>query len=899
MRPVETFRREIKKLPPTEVDAMLDLLLDGIAAIVPPGWAIAIDIEDALTNSLVRRRILGSPWGGGRPRRRPLVKDWGILDRAFFSGEIVTSANLPAEGPYVKWLAERTGVRVIAVVPLKGEKAFGIVVLSSTEHMFPPGDECLRALNDFLAAVALPVRKAILSEERKKLSQRLENLYLYETSQVLADYLVTMRDDIALALLAVHDRERDVLRVLSASARRGDERAERFVNYERTTSEWLSARALAGRLPVWIDDLSSATSVETTKFRPFIDEDHTVLVLSAPLILPEAPLFAEAILPTTLAIAFLTNRNLTPLDRAVLSDFPRAFSRALVGGEGRLAQPSGILYLNELIASRDTDLEQVLEEITRELVLTMHADAGFVLLVDARTGSLLSKCAVGVPEDVIPKKIPLYPEESEHESLAAFVARSGKPYVAEDTQQSSHYLDLGKGIASEIGAPLKVGGQTIGVVVASSRTPGFFRAKDLERLEFFANNVAWSIDNARLIDKARADEEKFVKREQEIRFGFDQAVQSEKVTYHFGNLVGDPRGPMGRVFERIDRISKVADDHETVLITGETGCGKEMVAFAVHNLSRRREKALVVSNFASFGGDPNLIQSELFGHEKGAFTGATGRRVGCFERANGTTLFIDEVGDIVPSVQVKLLRVLQSGRIKEFQRLGGEETQKSDVRVLAATNADMRSLIADGRFREDLFYRLNLLTIQIPPLRDRRTDIPLLANHLLAKHARAYSKPVASIRLSEAALRALMDYHWPGNVRQLEAILLRALILYGDPTIVAREDVDAAIQEDEGRAPDSAQDEAPRGNGTSAALFGQIQSGDGSFWEIVYKPFHDHALSRSVVRGVIETALAEAGGYYKRAARLLAVEESDYMRFMDFLKNSGCKVDFRKFRKVG
>jgi hypothetical protein len=276
------------------------------------------------------------------------------LDRAFFSGEIVTNANLASEGPYVKWLAERTGVRAIAVVPLKGDKAFGIVVLSSTEHAAPPGDECLGALNEFLAMVALPVRKAILSEERKKLSQRLGNLYLYETSQVLADYLVTMRDDIALALLVVHDRERDVLRVLSASARRGDERAERFVNYERSTAEWLSARALAGRVPVWMDDLSSPTSVETTKFRAFIDDDGAVLILAAPLIVAEAPLFTEAILPTTLALAFLTNRILTPLDRAVLSDFPRAFARAIVGGEGRLAQPSGILYLNELIASPPT-----------------------------------------------------------------------------------------------------------------------------------------------------------------------------------------------------------------------------------------------------------------------------------------------------------------------------------------------------------------------------------------------------------------------------------------------------------------------------------------------------------------------------------------------------------------
>ncbi len=224
---------------------------------------------------------------------------------------------------------------------------------------------------------------------------------------------------------------------------------------------------------------------------------------------------------------------------------------------------------------------------------------------------------------------------------------------------------------------------------------------------------------------------------------------------------------MLQVFKMIGRVAATA---ESVLITGESGTGKELVAAAIHSNSDRADRPFVKVNCAALS--PTLLESELFGHEKGAFTGAVARRRGRFEQADGGTLLLDEVGELDVDLQAKLLRVLQTGR---FERVGGEETLSADVRVLAATNRDLTARIAEGRFREDLFYRLNVVRIELPPLRQRREDIPLLAENLIRRLARKYDWP--HLGLSPEALRCLGEQPWPGNVRELQNVLARAAIL--------------------------------------------------------------------------------------------------------------------------
>ena len=244
----------------------------------------------------------------------------------------------------------------------------------------------------------------------------------------------------------------------------------------------------------------------------------------------------------------------------------------------------------------------------------------------------------------------------------------------------------------------------------------------------------------------------------------------------------DNYGIVGRsrvMEEIIQRAERVAETKSTVLITGETGTGKELIARAIHNRSAQRDMPLIRVNCAAI--PESLLESELFGHVRGAFTGAATSKKGKFALADGGTIFLDEIGTMSPALQSKLLRVLQE---REFEPLGSERTEKIDVRVIAATNRDLRQMVTEGRFQEDLFYRLNVIPIELPPLRERRDDIPALVEHFLKKHAQRTGRRVD--RIEDGVLAALQQYDWPGNVRELENAIERAVVLSTGPVITAR-----------------------------------------------------------------------------------------------------------------
>jgi DNA-binding NtrC family response regulator len=243
---------------------------------------------------------------------------------------------------------------------------------------------------------------------------------------------------------------------------------------------------------------------------------------------------------------------------------------------------------------------------------------------------------------------------------------------------------------------------------------------------------------------------------------------------HYG-IIGRSRA----MEEVIKRAELVADTKSTVLITGETGTGKELVARAIHDRSAQRDMPLIKVNCAAI--PETLLESELFGHVRGAFTGATTTKKGKFALADGGSIFLDEIGTMSPPLQSKLLRVLQE---REFEPLGSERTEKVDLRVIAATNRDLRQMVADAKFQEDLFYRLNVIPIEIPPLRERREDIPSLVEHFIQKHAQRVGRRIE--RLDESVMSGLQQYDWPGNVRELENTIERAVVLSTGPVIGAR-----------------------------------------------------------------------------------------------------------------
>jgi len=298
-----------------------------------------------------------------------------------------------------------------------------------------------------------------------------------------------------------------------------------------------------------------------------------------------------------------------------------------------------------------------------------------------------------------------------------------------------------------------------------------------------------------------------------------------------------------------DVIARVADSPSTVLITGESGTGKELVAQALHRGSSRRTQPLIKVNCAAIPKD--LVESELFGYEKGAFTGAVGSKPGRFELADGGTLFLDEIGEIPVEMQVKLLRALQES---EFERVGGIRTLRVDVRLIAATNRNLETLIADGRFREDLFYRLNVVPIALPPLRDRREDIPLLAQHFIEKYDRRLGKRVE--RVDAGAMEILVNYGWPGNIRELENVMERS-VLFADGDLVTVAQLPETLRE---RTPGAARPVAPLG------ALGAIAAPSGASMKDIVRQAQSE-----LERTLISRALEETGGNVTRAAKKLQI----------------------------
>jgi len=253
-----------------------------------------------------------------------------------------------------------------------------------------------------------------------------------------------------------------------------------------------------------------------------------------------------------------------------------------------------------------------------------------------------------------------------------------------------------------------------------------------------------------------------------------QTLRSElKDRYRFENIIGQS-GVMQEVFRALE---KVINSDVTVLLQGESGTGKELFARAIHNQSQtRKDKPFVAVNCTAL--PESLLESELFGHEKGAYTGAISRRIGKFESANGGTIFLDEIGDMSQPIQAKILRVLQE---REFERLGGNQLVKVNIRLISATNQDLSELVQKGLFREDLFYRISVFPIRLPPLRERRSDIPLLASHFISRYSVREGKKIAGVH--PEAINVLMGYHWPGNVRELENTIERAVVISSSPEI--------------------------------------------------------------------------------------------------------------------
>jgi formate hydrogenlyase transcriptional activator len=347
--------------------------------------------------------------------------------------------------------------------------------------------------------------------------------------------------------------------------------------------------------------------------------------------------------------------------------------------------------------------------------------------------------------------------------MSAWVFEHQQAVVRRDLEAEQQFPNdrhlVADGIMADCLVPLVVGQRSVGTLDVGSKTKGQYSDDDLRFLQEVGNQVALAVANMQAyeeIDSLRGRLEKEnVYLQEEIR-----------TEHNFQEIVGNHPALLG-VLAQVDQV---AATDATVLILGETGTGKESIARAIHDRSPRSQRPLVKVNCSAISA--GLVESELFGHVKGAFTGAMERRVGRFELASGGTIFLDEVGELPLDTQVKLLRVLQE---QEFEPVGSSRTVSVDVRVIAATNRDLEAFVRQGGFRADLFYRLNVFPLRMPPLRDRRSDIPALALTFLGRYAKSVGKTITGI--SRNAMDRLMNYPWPGNVRELQNVIERAVIL--------------------------------------------------------------------------------------------------------------------------
>jgi len=444
-------------------------------------------------------------------------------------------------------------------------------------------------------------------------------------------------------------------------------------------------------------------------------------------------------------------------------------------------------------------------EINRALAAELDPARLYAKILDAAvelTGAeraFLVLCAPGIEEPQVAAS-----RNADREEVRAALQKVSKTVVRKavdsgETQRIESAVDdptlapsqsiVGMKLVSILAVPLRVRGAAVGCLYLDNRFQrGTFSAEHQQLMELFADQAAVAVDNARLMSQnaaARAELETLNKKlsvqvavqEVELRSMRDALAQRPDSTppkHDYPEIVG--RSPA--MLELLRLLDVVVETDYPVLILGESGVGKEVVARAIHRLGRRSEKPFVAENCAAI--QENLLEAELFGYVKGAFTGADKDKLGLFEEANGGTLFLDEIGDMDLSMQRKLLRVLQEG---EFRKVGGHDAIKVDVRILSATNADLAKKLEDGSFREDLYFRLKVMSVRVPPLRERRGDIPALVDHFLQDAARQMGRPAPA--LAPEALQLLVDYAWPGNVRELKNELLKLAAL-ADQKIDAR-----------------------------------------------------------------------------------------------------------------
>jgi Nif-specific regulatory protein len=431
------------------------------------------------------------------------------------------------------------------------------------------------------------------------------------------------------------------------------------------------------------------------------------------------------------------------------------------------ADLAAVHEVGKLLASTQ-NLDRALGTTLRTLQSLLGFDRAALLLPDATTREIGMQASVGYSRDEVARAHYVWGE-----GIVGKTMKTGSPIVIPDVRKEPMFLDKtgvhadSKEPVAYLSVPIKIGSEVLGVLTATR-----IGRLGTQALEGDAKTLAVV---GCLIGQAMKLHAAFERLQEEFQRQRQEFEKTIRKTYRIENIIGQSK----RMQEVFAAVISVAASRATVLLRGESGTGKEMIARAIHLAGKRADHPMITVNCAAL--PETLLESELFGHRKGSFTGAVEERKGRFEEAGGGTIFLDEIGDIPLSTQVKLLRVLQE---RKFERLGENRTIAVDVRIIAATNADLEKMVEDGKFREDLYYRLNVIPLFLPPLRDRREDIVPLLEHFVERYNREHGKNVS---FSAEAVELLLEYRWPGNVRELENLVERTVVMAKSPIVQAHD----------------------------------------------------------------------------------------------------------------
>jgi Nif-specific regulatory protein len=505
------------------------------------------------------------------------------------------------------------------------------------------------------------------------------------------------------------------------------------------------------------------------------------------------------------------------------------------------APDTGVVGLYEIvkIINSTLDLQEVLGRVLDLAIRRLRAERGMILLLDPITNALRTRVVRNIKEvEGESKRSP--------QSIVKEVIQSGSSVMSADARADERFIEsetvITENILSILCVPLIIKERIAGAIYVDHRQARhLFSQKDLNFLEAFADQAAVAIENARLYEELEEARTRLSLENDSLR----REVLVEK---HLDSVVGQSEAVAKIQFA----IRKAAAGHSTVLIRGESGTGKGLVARIIHNVSPRRNGPFIKFNCAAL--PETLAESELFGHEKGAFTGADRRKLGRFELANNGSIFLDEIGKMTLAIQAKLLRVVED---KEFERVGGTQTIKTDVKIIAATNLDIERAIEQNTFREDLFYRLNIIPLMLPPMRERKDDIPLLAEHFIRKICKDLGVETKS--LEQGVLDLFLRYNWPGNVRELEATLHRAIVM-SNGEVITRADF-YGLFADAGIIMTGPSGASPASPSMLNPLIGKMD---------ITSEVYDEVMS-NIDKQLIERALENSGGRIREASRRLGL----------------------------